>query len=203
VVADGSGEITLLFLGRPHVAGVTPGRQCTAEGRACVYQESLVIWNPRYVLEPDCLPSGPAADRGSPEGGPREGRVLVIGDDPGMRRIIEINLAARGCRVNAAVTGALIATGNGFPVRRNPGLVPDVVNPDLVILDMGLSRAQGVALIGVIRASSTAPILVISGLDGGAVNRSVLAAGASDFLVKPFPIDALLARAAACLDGGE
>jgi two-component system KDP operon response regulator KdpE len=141
------------------------------------------------------------AGRASPEKGAVKGRVLVIGDDPGMRRIIEINLAARGYRVNAAANRALVATGNGFPVRRNPALVPDVVNPDLVILDMGLSGAQGVASIGVIRASSTAPILVISGLDGGTV-RAVLAAGASDFLVKPFPIAALLARAATWLDGG-
>jgi len=201
VVADGSGEITLLFLGRPHVPGLTPGRRCTAEGKACVYQESLVIWNPRYVLEPACPPGEPAAGPGSPAEGLREARVLVVGDDPGMRRIIEINLATRGYRVNAAATGALLAARNGFPVLRDPGLVPHGVNPDLVILDIGLSEPQGIAAVGMIRASSTAPVLVISGLDGATVSRSVVAAGASDFLAKPFPISVLLARVAACLDG--
>ena len=52
VIADGSGEMALVFLGHQRVAGLTPGRRCTAEGMACVYGERLVIWNPRYELEP-------------------------------------------------------------------------------------------------------------------------------------------------------
>jgi RecG-like helicase len=57
-IADGSGEIELIFLGRQRIAGLTPGRRCTAEGMACVYRGDLVIWNPRYTLEP----AGPQAE---------------------------------------------------------------------------------------------------------------------------------------------
>jgi hypothetical protein len=55
-IADGSGQIDLIFLGQQRIAGLTPGRRCTAEGMACVYRGDLVIWNPRYTLEPAAPP---------------------------------------------------------------------------------------------------------------------------------------------------
>jgi hypothetical protein len=51
VLADGSGEIDLLFLGWSAIAGLEPARRCTARGRACAWGGRLVIWNPRYQLE--------------------------------------------------------------------------------------------------------------------------------------------------------
>jgi len=59
VLADGSGQLDLLFLGREHLSGLAKGRRCTAEGRACAYQERLVLWNPRYELTPPESPDGP------------------------------------------------------------------------------------------------------------------------------------------------
>jgi hypothetical protein len=85
VIADGSGEMALVFLGHHRVAGLTPGRRCTAEGMACAYGERLVIWNPRYELEPADPPDSGEAAGGAADGGrPRAGRVVVIDDDPGL-----------------------------------------------------------------------------------------------------------------------
>jgi CheY-like chemotaxis protein len=172
VIADGSGQIEMLFLGQQRVTGFMPRRRCTAEGRACVYRNRLVLWNPRYALEP-----GEAA----------AGRVLVIGDDPGMCRIIEVNLATRGYRVDVAATrGAATSAG--------------LRDADLIVVDIGLARAAGLAAIWGLRAVSAAPILTISGMTGEAVAQACSSAGSDDFLAKPFPIRALLGKVARNLE---
>jgi hypothetical protein len=51
VLADGTGEIDLIFLGWSAIAGLELGRRCTAWGRACSSGGLLVIWNPRYQIE--------------------------------------------------------------------------------------------------------------------------------------------------------
>jgi RecG-like helicase len=90
VLADGSGQIELLFLGRESLTGLVRGRRCTAEGRACAYRGRLVIWNPRYELDPQGVPQD--------DGNGSAGRVLVIGDDPGLCRVIEVRQTTRpGC----------------------------------------------------------------------------------------------------------
>jgi hypothetical protein len=65
VLADGSGQIDLLFLGRESLTGLMPGRRCSATGRAGVHRGDLVIWNPRYQLEP---PVTCCSRRGTPSG---------------------------------------------------------------------------------------------------------------------------------------
>jgi len=65
VIADGGGEIDVIFLGRWQVAGLAAGRRCGLHGRACAYRERLVIWNPRYWLEP----LGPAGAAAAPRPG--------------------------------------------------------------------------------------------------------------------------------------
>jgi hypothetical protein len=60
-LADDTGEIDLLFLGRAAVAGLEPGRRCRAVGTVATRDDRAVLWNPRYWLErPDpavaCLP---------------------------------------------------------------------------------------------------------------------------------------------------
>ncbi len=49
---DGSGVITLVWLGRRHIAGIEPGRQLTARGRVAVRDDRKVIYNPYYELDP-------------------------------------------------------------------------------------------------------------------------------------------------------
>ncbi len=51
VLADETGELDLLFLGRSQITGLESGRRCTATGRAALHDGGLVIWNPRYTLE--------------------------------------------------------------------------------------------------------------------------------------------------------
>ena len=52
VLADDTGQIDLLFLGRAAVAGLEPGRRCRAVGTAAARDGRAVLWNPRYWLEP-------------------------------------------------------------------------------------------------------------------------------------------------------
>jgi hypothetical protein len=49
-LADDTGEVDLMFLGRVVIPGLEPGRHCRAEGRAAVRDDRIVIWNPRYEI---------------------------------------------------------------------------------------------------------------------------------------------------------
>ena len=57
-LTDGTGELDLLFLGRVEIAGMRCGRRCRAEGTVGKRDGRLVLWNPRYWLEP----TGPERD---------------------------------------------------------------------------------------------------------------------------------------------
>jgi len=50
-LADATGELDLMFLGRIAVPGLEPGRRCIAEGKAAARDDRIVLWNPRYQLE--------------------------------------------------------------------------------------------------------------------------------------------------------
>jgi hypothetical protein len=52
VLDDATGQLDLLFLGRPEVAGLSIGTCCTAEGTARRDRDRLVVWNPLYCVEP-------------------------------------------------------------------------------------------------------------------------------------------------------
>jgi two-component system, OmpR family, KDP operon response regulator KdpE len=115
-------------------------------------------------------------------------RVLVVEDQQSIRRVIELNLAARSYQVDAAATGAAALS---LALRRKP---------DLIILDLGLPDMDGLAVIAAVRAFSAAPIVVISARDSGPEQAAVVAAGADGFLAKPFGMDDLVAlvQAAGC-----
>ena len=66
-LADDTGEIDLLFLGRAAVAGLEPGRRCRAVGTVAIRDDRAALWNPRYWLEPSdpdvaCLPRAVAIE---------------------------------------------------------------------------------------------------------------------------------------------
>jgi hypothetical protein len=71
VLSDGTGELDALFLGRTAIAGLTAGARCSVAGTAGIYGGRLVVWNPRYRLEPR---DGATADR-RPAADPLAGRV--------------------------------------------------------------------------------------------------------------------------------
>ena len=108
--------------------------------------------------------------------------VLVIEDEPAMRRLLRTSLGAQGHPVIEAATGAEALTA----IRHH--------KPDLVLLDLGLPDIDGVELIGRIRELSAAPILVLSSRSGERDKVQALDLGADDYVTKPFGIDELLAR---------
>jgi CheY-like chemotaxis protein len=171
VLADGTGEADLLFLGRPVVGGLTAGTYCRAEGMATVRSGRLAVWNPRYQAGPS----------------PRSGRVLVVDDQKSMRRVLELSLTAHGYAVDGAATGR-----SALELARQR-------RPDLIILDLGLPDMDGLQVIAGVRAFSAVPILVISARDAGMAEARAEAAGADDYLAKPFEIGDLLGRVRAAL----
>jgi two-component system KDP operon response regulator KdpE len=109
-------------------------------------------------------------------------RILIADDDPQLVRALRITLGSHGYEVLAAPDGATaVAMASKFP-------------PDLVILDLGMPRLDGVGVIRALRGWTTAPIVVVSGRTGSADKIEALDAGADDYVTKPFQIDELLAR---------
>lgn len=109
-------------------------------------------------------------------------KLLVIEDDPAIRRLLRVSLERAGHRV--------VETGTA----REGLSAIDIDKPDAVLLDLGLPDRDGLELIQLFRTRSTAPILVVSARDDTAEKVAALDLGADDYLVKPFDTDELLAR---------
>ncbi|MDQ4054854.1 MAG: response regulator [Actinomycetota bacterium] len=109
-------------------------------------------------------------------------RVLVVDDEPQILRALRINLRARGYEVTTAADGreALAAAA--------------ALQPDVVVLDLGLPDIDGVDVIIGLRSWTNVPILVLSGRSGSSDKVEALDAGADDYVTKPFGMDELLAR---------
>jgi two-component system KDP operon response regulator KdpE len=109
-------------------------------------------------------------------------RVLVVDDEPQIRRALAINLGARDYEVDLAETGE---EALDLAARHHP---------DVVVLDLGLPGIGGVEVIEGIRGWSRVPIIVLSVREGEADKVAALDAGADDYVTKPFGMDELLAR---------
>ena len=114
-------------------------------------------------------------------------RVLVVDDEPAIRRALRTSLEARGYEVATA------ATGEDAVVRAAEGA------PDLVFLDLGLPDIDGTEAIRRIRAFSDVPVVVLTVRDRQADKVEALDAGADDYITKPFGVEEVLARARAAL----
>ena len=114
-------------------------------------------------------------------------RILVVEDEPEIRRIVRLVLEREGHEIHEAdgVERGAIEAGT----RR----------PDLVILDLGLPDGEGVDLIRRLRTWSDVPVIVLSARTDEADKVEALDAGADDYLVKPFGSPELLARVRAHL----
>jgi two-component system KDP operon response regulator KdpE len=108
--------------------------------------------------------------------------VLLIEDEPPLRRFLRISLAAHGYRLIEAETGEL-----GLQLASQHV-------PDIVLLDLGLPDLEGIEVVRRLRAWSTLPILILSARGEEAPKVAALDAGADDYLTKPFGLDELLAR---------
>lgn len=108
--------------------------------------------------------------------------VLVVDDDPAMRRTLTINLRARDYEVETA--------GDG----RSALQIVDERMPDVILLDLGLPDLDGVAVLSRLRAFTQVPVIVVSARTESDDKVEALDLGADDFITKPFSIEELLAR---------
>ena len=113
--------------------------------------------------------------------------VLVVDDEPQIRRALRTGLQARGYEVVEAAGGeeALVQLA--------------AKEPDIVILDLGLPDFDGSEVIRRLRAWSRVPVIVLSVRDRQDDKVGALDAGADDYVTKPFDMDELLARMRATL----
>ena len=109
-------------------------------------------------------------------------RVLVVDDEPQIRRALRTNLVVREYEVDLAATG-----------EEALALAADR-HPDVVILDLGLPGIDGIAVVEGLRGWTQVPIIVLSVRDAEADKIAALDAGADDYVTKPFSMGELLAR---------
>lgn len=108
--------------------------------------------------------------------------VLLVEDEPQMRRFLRATLTSHGFRLIEAETskdGMMQATAH---------------NPEIILLDLGLPDGDGIDLTREIRTWTNTPIIVISARGREADKVEALDAGADDYLTKPFGVNELMAR---------
>lgn len=108
--------------------------------------------------------------------------ILIIEDDPKMRRFLRTLLEANDYQVREADTGE-----KGVQSAAEH-------NPDLILLDVRLPDIRGEDVLSRLREWTHTPVVVVSGLDSEESKVTVLDAGADDYLTKPFGAKELLAR---------
>jgi two-component system KDP operon response regulator KdpE len=114
-------------------------------------------------------------------------RILVVDDEPQIRKTLEVNLRARRYEVDLAATGE---EALAMAARHHP---------DVVVLDLGLPGIDGIEVVRGLRGWSSVPIVILSVRDREADKVAALDAGADDYITKPFGMDELLARLRAAL----
>lgn len=113
--------------------------------------------------------------------------VLVVEDEPQIRRVVRSALEEEGCRV---IESGTMTQGLTEAATRKPSLI---------ILDLGLPDGDGARFVEDVRTWSAVPILILSARSTENDKIDVLDAGADDYLTKPFSLGELLARVRALL----
>jgi DNA-binding response OmpR family regulator len=117
----------------------------------------------------------------------REPRVLVVEDDEDIALALQRSLRMEGYEVRIAADGeAALDSAGAF-------------HPDLVVLDLGLPKLDGIEVARRLRADGDVPILMLTARDALESRVAGLDSGADDYLVKPFERQELLARLRALL----
>ena len=114
-------------------------------------------------------------------------RILVVDDDPQIRRVLRTALVAQGYEAVDARNGE-----EAIERLREE-------KPDLVILDMNMPRMNGLETCRIVRTTSDVPIIMLTVRDTEADKIEALDAGADDYVTKPFSSPELLARIRAAL----
>lgn len=113
--------------------------------------------------------------------------ILVVDDEPQIRRVLRSTLSARGYVITEAKTGEEALEW----MRKEP--------PDLILLDVNMPGMGGIEACREIRRGSDAPIIMLTVRNAERDKVAALDAGADDYVVKPFSIEELLARIRAAL----
>jgi two-component system KDP operon response regulator KdpE len=114
-------------------------------------------------------------------------RVLVIDDEPQIRKLLRVSLEAYGYSLAEAAAG-------------REGIQQAVMfKPDLAIVDLGLPDMDGKAVIRQIRDWSAMPIIILTAREQEQEKIEALDAGADDYVTKPFSMGELMARMRVCL----
>jgi two-component system response regulator MprA len=117
----------------------------------------------------------------------RDPRVLVVEDDEEIAQVLQRSLRLEGYEVRVAADGETALDQSA------------AFNPDLVILDLGLPKLDGMEVARRLRSADDVPILMLTARDALESRVEGLDAGADDYLVKPFERQELLARLRALL----
>jgi two-component system, OmpR family, response regulator MprA len=117
----------------------------------------------------------------------RDPRVLVVEDDEEIAQVLQRSLRLEGYEVRVAADGETALDQSA------------AFNPDLVILDLGLPKLDGMEVARRLRSADDVPILMLTARDALEARVEGLDAGADDYLVKPFERQELLARLRALL----
>lgn len=118
---------------------------------------------------------------------PNAATILVVDDEPQIRRFLDISLRAQGYRVLSAESG-----GEGLETLATHGA-------DLVILDLGLPDMDGQQVLRALREWSQVPVLMLSVRADERGKVAAFDAGANDYVTKPFGVLELMARVRALL----
>ncbi|MGA2298101.1 MAG: response regulator [FCB group bacterium] len=114
-------------------------------------------------------------------------KILVIDDEPQIRKFLRISLESHSYQIIEAETG-------------KDGLVQAAMNhPDIIILDLGLPDEDGLNILKQLREWSSIPVIVLSVRNSEQDKIMALDNGADDFVTKPFSVGELLARLRAAL----
>jgi two-component system KDP operon response regulator KdpE len=117
----------------------------------------------------------------------KNSRIMVVDDEPQMRRLLKIALTAHHYEIRAAETG------------RDGIEQIAVFHPDLIILDLSLPDLDGIEVVKQLREWSQTPVIILSVREQENDKISALDAGADDYVTKPFSMGELLARIRAAL----
>ena len=113
--------------------------------------------------------------------------VLIVEDDPDIRRVLRTSLGAEHYRIVESASG------------RRGNIDAATHKPDLAIVDLGLPDVDGIEVIRRLREWSSMPIVVLSARTQERMKIDALDAGADDYVTKPFGLGELLARIRAAL----
>jgi len=109
-------------------------------------------------------------------------KILIIDDEPAVRRLLRLTLEANDYKV--------IEAGNG----KEGLLTVSMDHPDIILLDLGLPDADGLSILKQLREWSQIPVIVLTVQEAEDIKIKMLDAGADDYVTKPFNTGELLAR---------